>query len=96
MSHAFKLSDEEYARLAAYAAKRKQTPEKLFQAWVSEVTHKTKEPVPLNRKVGYEEEIQSHPLLNVAGIFSIGEPGWADKHDEYLAETYVDNHINDE
>jgi hypothetical protein len=94
MSHIFHLSDEQYDRLAAYAAQRKQTPEKLFQAWVREVTNKTKEPVPLNRKEEYGEELQSHPLLDVAGMFAIGEPGWADKHDEYLAETYIEKHDN--
>jgi hypothetical protein len=92
MSHIFRLSDEQYDRLAAYAARRKQTPEKLFQAWVREVTNKTKEPVPLNRKEEHGEELQSHPLLDVAGMFAIGEPGWADKHDEYLAETYLEKH----
>lgn len=94
MSHIFYLSDEQYDRLAAYAAQRKQTPEKLFQAWVREVTNKTKEPTPLNRKEGHGEELQNHPLLEVAGMFAIGEPGWADKHDEYLAETYIEKHDN--
>src|SRR5712692_2006624 len=93
MSHIFHLSDEQYDRLAAYAAQRKQTPEKLFQAWVREVTNKVNEPLPLvhkeqKGKEGRGEELQSHPLLDVAGMFAIGEPGWADKHDEYLAETY--------
>jgi hypothetical protein len=41
------------------------------------------------------EEPQRHPLFEIAG-FSIGEPGWADKHDEYLAETYVETHADDE
>ena len=50
MSHIFRLSDEQYNRLAAYAAHHKQTPEKLFQAWVSEVTHKVEEPLPLVHK----------------------------------------------
>ncbi|SRR5712691_6339643 len=95
MSHIFRLSDEQYDRLAAYAARRKQTPEKLFQAWVSEVTHKVKEPLPLVHKEQIRgEELQSHPLLEVAGMFAIGEPGWADKHDEYLAETYIEKHDN--
>jgi hypothetical protein len=40
-----------------------------------------------------EKELLSGPLFQVAGMFAIGEPGWADKHDEYLAETYVD-HLN--
>ena len=44
----------------------------------------------------HEEGLQNHILLEVAGMFAIGEPGWADKHDEYLAETYIENHANDE
>jgi hypothetical protein len=35
------------------------------------------------------EELLSGPLFQVAGMFEINEPGWADKHDEYLAETYL-------
>ncbi len=31
MGHAFQTSDEQYAKLAAYAAERGQTPETLFQ-----------------------------------------------------------------
>lgn len=95
MDHIFHLSDEQYDRLTAYAAQRKQTPEKLFQAWLREVTSKTKEPAPLKRKGGRAEELQNHPLLEAAGMFAVGEPGWADKHDEYLAETYMEDHAND-
>ena len=39
-----------------------------------------------------EKELLSGPLFQVAGMFAIDEPGWADKHDEYLAETYLENH----
>jgi hypothetical protein len=35
------------------------------------------------------EELLSGPLFRVAGIFEIDEPGWAEKHDEYIAETYL-------
>lgn len=35
------------------------------------------------------EELLNGPLFQVAGIFEIDEPGWADKHDEYIAETYL-------
>lgn len=34
------------------------------------------------------QELLNGPLFQVAGIFEIDEPGWADKHDEYIAETY--------
>ena len=98
MSHMFQLSDEEYAKLAAYAAQRKQTPEMLFQSWLSEVTHAVKEPISKStsyaERVEREEELHNSPLFQVAGIFAIGEPGWADKHDEYLAEEYMDNHAD--
>lgn len=80
MSHLFQLSDEQYAKLAAYAAQHKQTPETLFQAWLSEVTQ--------------EEDILNSPLSQIAGMFAIGEPGWADRHDEYLAEGYIEDHAN--
>lgn len=98
MSHIFQLSDEQYDRLAAHAALHKQTPEKLFQAWVKEVTDKTKEQKLLTGKEEPEEELQNHPLFKAAGMFAVGEPGWADKHDEYLAETYetyIEDHAND-
>jgi hypothetical protein len=39
-------------------------------------------------------DLLSGPLFQVAGIFAISEPGWADKHDEYLAETYLENHAD--
>lgn len=76
MSHVFQLSDEQYARLAAYAAQQRQTPESLFQDWVDEVTH--------NAQEKHDKDVLNSPLFQVAGMFAIGEAGWADKHDEYL------------
>ena len=35
------------------------------------------------------QELLNGPLFQVAGIFEIDEPGWADKLDEYIAETYL-------
>jgi len=94
MSHIFRLSDEQYAKLAAYAAKHKQTPETLFQAWLSEVTQNEKESSVASQveRVGHEEDIMNSPLFQVAGMFAIGESGWADRHDEYLAEGYMEEH----
>ena len=101
MIHVFQLSDEQYATLAAYAAQHAQTPETLFEKWVNEVVHNT-EPfssTSLNKQEGrggHQEESVKHPLLEVAGMFAIGEPNWADKHDEYLAEVYGENHANNQ
>jgi len=41
-------------------------------------------------------ELPESPLLQIAGIFVIGDPGWADRHDEYLAEGYIENHADAE
>lgn len=35
------------------------------------------------------KELLNGPLFQAAGMFEINEPGWADKHDEYIAETYL-------
>lgn len=88
MSHIFQLSDEEYTKLAAYAKQHKQTPEMLFKSWVNEMTHRAKEPTSFSRKqqIGQklreqrEGERQDSPLFQVAGMFAIGDPGWADRH----------------
>ncbi len=87
MNHIFRISDEEYAKLVAYAALHKQTPEKLFQEWIRGVTHNV-EPTISSKQVKSpdqekqeesEKEFLNNPLFQVAGIFAIGEPGWADK-----------------
>lgn len=100
MNHMFQISDEEYARLAAYAARYQQTPEKLFQEWVWRVTHNSETVSPSRKSPTQkqqeerEQRFLDSPLFQVAGTFAIGEPGWADRHDEHLAETYLENHAD--
>jgi hypothetical protein len=102
MGHAFQTSDEQYAKLAAYAAERGQTPETLFQEWVSIITRDTEKlpsvsnvkPTNHERQAEREEALLNSPLFQIAGMFAIGEQGWADRHDEYLAETYLENHAD--
>ena len=104
MDHKFQTSDEQYTKLAAYAAQRGQTPESLFQEWVSMITRDTEKlptvssskPTIQRRQAGDKEELFDSPLLQVAGMFEIGEQGWADRHDEYLAETFLENHADRE
>lgn len=104
MSYVFQLSDAQYARLAAYAAQQQQTSEALLQAWVNEVTHHIEAFSSLSRseqadqegQEGCEEDALTHPLVHVAGMFAIGEPGWADKHDEYLVKVYGENHAHNQ
>ena len=94
MSYMFRLSNEQYEKLAAYAEQKEQTPEELFLAWVDEVVYQldTAHTAETEQEMSEEELRAKHPLLKIEGILSIGEPGWADRHDEYFAGAYVDEH----
>ncbi len=100
MSHVFQLSDEQYAKLAAYAAQHEQTPERLFQTWVDDLTQALEEQAhsmsieqeDQGKQEMSEEEFLNSPLGRIAGIFSWDDAGWADRIDEYLAEAYADDH----
>jgi hypothetical protein len=103
MSHVFQLSDEQYAKLAAYAAQHEQTPERLFQTWVDDLIHALEEPT-LSMSIEQEdqeeqevseEEFLNGPLFRIAGMFSWDDPDWADRIDEYLAEAYADDHAEE-
>lgn len=100
--HTFQTSDEQYSKLAAYAAQQGQTPETLFQEWVSLIVRDTEklpsvgksQPSVAKQQAESEGDLLNSPLFQVAGIFAIGEQGWADRHDEYLAEAYMENHAD--
>ncbi len=86
MSHTFRVSDEEYAEIVSYAQSHDETPETLFQAWVSEVirqeAQRSRSRAQINQKAKEADEEGPLDLLQIAGMFSVGEPGWADRHDE--------------
>ena len=42
-----------------------------------------------------EEEMRAHPLLRGAGVVRSGAPGWADRHDELIAEEALDAHADE-
>ncbi len=44
--------------------------------------------VSTSAEEGSREELLSDPLFQVAGIFEIDEPGWAERHEELLGEAY--------
>lgn len=97
MSHEFQVSDEQYEKIAMYAAQQGQTPEALFQEWVDEIIRLliTSTFSVVEERVTEEELLEAHPVLRISGILAINEPGWADRHDEYLAEAYMDNHAEE-
>ena len=94
MSYMFRLSNEQYEKLAAYAEQKEQTPEELFLAWVDEVVHQLDAThIAETEQAMSEEKLRAkHPTLQLSGMFSIHDPDWADNQDECLAEAYADDH----
>ena len=98
MSHNFQISDEVYIKLATYAQQHNQTPEALFDVWVNEIIHRAEQLAQVYdsydseifEEIDMEELRAKHPILQISGIFSIDEPGWADRHDEYFAGLHED------
>ena len=68
----------------------------LKQEEVNEMSQQGKESAESDEteQKNQEADVSNSSLFRVAGMFAIGEPGWADKHDEYLAETYIEDHAS--
>lgn len=98
MNHVFELSHEQYEKIATYAERQEQTPEDLFHTWLDEMIHQIETSQLAEIEEETDEQIDmeklraKHPLLQIEGILSIGEPGWADRHDEYFAGANMDDH----
>lgn len=111
MSHVFTVPDEEYTRLEEAARKQGVTVDELFQAWVGSVNTADESDAAEAQRICdvqrhwaainpgaaplTEEELRQHPLLQAMGTFASGAPGWADRHDELLAEAALDTHADE-
>jgi hypothetical protein len=41
------------------------------------------------------DELREHPLLRGVGIFASGAPGWAERHDDIIADEALDPHADE-
>ncbi|WIG59158.1 MAG: hypothetical protein OJF49_001905 [Ktedonobacterales bacterium] len=106
MSHVFTLTDEEYVQLQQAAQRQERTPEELFREWLRQ-TLADADPLSLEAArarwaaLGPEvtqptdDELRESPLLRAIGIAASGQPGWADQHDEIIAEEAMDSHADE-
>lgn len=87
MSHVFRLPDDIYSEVAAYAAQHGQTPDAFLIALVKEGVEQLKhtDKMVAIRKINYDPA--HDPLAPFIGAFDSGEddPGWIERHDEYFA-----------
>ena len=106
MSRVLELSDEEYARLEKAAQQQGSTIAELVRAWIESMSIGSSEQdiqkalarwaalgEPSVRPT--QDELRAHPLLRAVGILSSGAPGWADQHDDILADEALDSHADE-
>ena len=106
MSRALELSDEEYVRLEQAAQQQGSTIADLVRAWIESMSigsseQDIQEALARWAALGEsavrptQDELRAHPLLRAVGILSSGAPGWADRHDDIIAEEALDSHANE-
>lgn len=106
MSRTLNLSDEEYAQLEQAAQKQGSTIAELVRAWIDSMSSDQANRHIRDAQARWatmgasvvppaEEELRAHPLLRAAGIVHSGAPGWADRHDELIAEEALDSHADE-
>lgn len=89
MSHSFQVSDDTYHTLTTFAAAHGQTPEDLFEAWVSEMTaQSTREPIMAARNGYTTYDPADDPLAPFLGAFEATAPDLVRRHDDYLGDTH--------
>lgn len=93
MSHSFQVTDDIYQTLVAIAAAHSQTPEDLFEAWVSEMaTQSALDPAIASRN-GYNiYDPADDPLAPFRGAFEAMVPDLVWRHDDYLGPAAAETH----
>ena len=89
MSHAVLLPDELYQKIRDFAERSAQEPDALIVGWVEQAAQQ----VTLTPQE--EIDLANDPLFQIAGIFASDQPGWVDRHDEYLADEYANTHADE-
>lgn len=89
MSHAVMLPDELYRKVQDYAARSSQEPDALIVEWVEQAAQQA------TLTPEEETELANDPLFQIAGMFASDQPGWVDRHDEYLADEYASTHADE-
>lgn len=90
MSQAVNIPDEIYSKITRYAAARKEPADALVARLLSDAIAALQ-----TAEQSEEQDISQDPLFQIAGIFAGNEPGWVNRHDEYLAEAYADDHAQE-
>lgn len=88
MSHVFRVPDEVYREIAAYAAQHGQTPDALLIALVKEGMEQLKQTDSMAAIPKGFYDPAHDPLAPFIGAFDGGDdddPGWIERHDEYFA-----------
>ena len=93
MAHTLELSDEQYRLLQSLAQQQGMTPTETLDHLLHEAD--TPENTLLSQTT--EDVLEQSPLFQIAGLFDADlPPGWADHHDEIIAEEAMNQHAEQE
>lgn len=87
MSQAINIPDEIYAKISSYAVAHNEPAEALVARLLSGAVAALQVAEQAEKR-----DVSEDPLFKIAGMFAGDEPGWVNRHDEYLAEEYADEH----
>lgn len=93
MSHIFQFPDDVYRAIETYAAHRRQSPEDVILDWAMNIQCQVELEqgvVTTNGGKGYDSACD--PWAGFRGAFEAVEDDLIERHDEYLAEEYVNSH----
>lgn len=86
MAHTLEISDDLYERLTAYATQQGQPVEAVAESLLAaDVNRLSGTPTVASEAPLTEAEMARSPFLRMLGSLAIGEPGWADRHDELFS-----------
>jgi hypothetical protein len=74
------------------AAHRGQSPDEFLLAIVDREVRARDKASVAKEETAPTYDPQRDPLARFMGIFASDEPGWADRHEEYLAKAYEETH----
>ncbi len=96
MSHVFRVPEDLYAAIIAFAAEQGETPDQLFLQWAHSIKDQRDrlaatgdQPMDMS---GATYVPANDPLAEFLGAFETDVPDLVIHHDHYLGEAYGDDH----
>ena len=96
MEHTTLIPEDLYTDFAAYAQHHGKSPDEALLELVRDVVEHEEQVEPTSHVHSDNGMSAPDPLAPFIGAFTFDRRDVAEKHDQYLAEAYADNHENEQ